>query len=155
LIFPSTVASYFQAADAGWIRSVASFIIRAFDPQAPLYWTLYFLLVVAFTFFYTAIIFQQQNIPEVLQKNGGFIPGIRPGRPTAQYLNSVIFRITLAGAFFLGLIAVSPFLIQGLTGVQALILSSTGMLIVVGVVQDTMKNLEAQLLMRQYEGFLR
>ena len=113
------------------------------------------MLVVAFTFFYPAIIFQQQNIPEVLQKNGGFIPGIRPGRPTATYLNSVIFRITLAGAFFLGLIAVSPFLIQGLTGVQALILSSTGMLIVVGVVQDTMKNLEAQLLMRQYEGFLR
>ena len=155
LIFPSTVASYFQAANAGWIRSVATFIIGAFDPQGPLYWSLYFLLVVAFTYFYTAIIFQQQNIPEVLQKNGGFIPGIRPGRPTAQYLNSVIFRITLAGALFLGLIAVSPFIIQGITGVQALMLSSTGMLIVVGVVQDTMKNLEAQLLMRQYEGFLR
>jgi preprotein translocase subunit SecY len=155
LIFPSTVASYFQYSDTAWVSAIANFIIRLFDSQAPLYWILYFLLVVGFTYFYTAIVFQQQNIPEILQKNGGFIPGIRPGRPTADFLNHVIVRVTLAGALFLGLIAVAPFIIQTVTGIRAFTLSSTGMLIVVGVVQDTMKNLEAQLLMRQYQGFLR
>ena len=155
MIFPGTVASYFAAPDGGAVSEVAKFIVRVFDTGAPVYWTLYGLLVVGFTFFYTMVIFQQQNLAENLQKNGGFVPGIRPGRPTAEYFNTVLVRITVAGAIFLGVIAVLPYLAQVITNVRALQLSSTGLLIVVGVVLDTMRQLEAQLLMRNYEGFIR
>jgi preprotein translocase subunit SecY len=110
---------------------------------------------VGFTFFYTLVIFQQQNIAENLQKNGAFIPGIRPGRPTSEYLYRVLIRLTWFGAVFLGVIAVLPFVLQQFTTVQALTLSSTGILIVVGVVLDTIKQLEAQLLMRNYRGFIK
>jgi preprotein translocase subunit SecY len=125
-----------------------------FQTSSPLYWVFYFMLVVGFTFFYTMVIFQQQNLAENLQRYGGFIPGIRPGRPTAEYLNRVLFRITWLGAIFLGLVAVLPFLGQYFLG-STLTLSATGLLIVVGVVLDTMKQLEAQLLMRNYEGFIK
>jgi preprotein translocase subunit SecY len=101
------------------------------------------------------VLFQQQNIHENLQRQGGFIPGIRPGPPTAQYLYVVLMRITLAGAVFLGLIAVFPWIAQHLTGTQALTLSATALLIVVGVGLDTMRQLEAQLIMRNYRGFIR
>jgi preprotein translocase subunit SecY len=99
--------------------------------------------------------FQQQNLPETLQRQGGFIPGIRPGPNTASYLNGVINRITWAGALFLAGVAIMPFLGREITNVQQLQLSSMGMLIVVGVVLDTMKQLEAQLVMRRYEGFIK
>ena len=155
MIFPGMMASFFLTSDVGWVASGAQFINRMFDTTGIFYWLFYFILVVAFTFFYTIVIFQQQNLAETLQKNGGFIPGIRPGRPTAEYLNSVLFRITWAGAIFLGLIAIMPFLAQILTGVRALQLSSTALLIVVGVALDTMRQLEAQLMMRNYEGFIR
>ena len=108
-----------------------------------------------FTFFYTLVVFQQQNLAENLQKNGGFIPATRPGQPTQEYLNRVILRITWGGALFLGVIAIIPFFVTELTGVRALTLSSTSLLIMVGVALDTMRQLEAQLLMRNYEGFIR
>jgi preprotein translocase subunit SecY len=114
-----------------------------------------FVLVVVFTFFYTLVIFQQQNLAENLQKSGGFIPGIRPGRPTAEYIMRVLVRITWAGALFLGIVAIIPSLVTRFTDVQSLTISSTGMIIVVGVVLDTMRQLEAQLMMRNYEGFIR
>ena len=155
MIFPGTVATYFTNSDTGLVRDVASVISRIFDTNSPVYWSLYGILVVGFTFFYTMVIFQQQNLAENLQKNGGFVPGIRPGRPTAEYFNTVLIRITVAGAVFLGLIAIAPYLGRLVTGVQALQLSSTGLLIIVGVVLDTMRQLEAQLLMRNYEGFIR
>ncbi|MSQ14743.1 MAG: preprotein translocase subunit SecY [Dehalococcoidia bacterium] len=155
MIFPGMVASFFLVSDISWVSSIAQAINRLFDTTFVFYWLFYFILVVGFTFFYTVVMFQQQNLPETLQKNGGFIPGIRPGRPTAEYLNTVLFRITWAGAVFLGLIAVTPFLAQILTGVRALQLSSTALLIVVGVALDTMRQLEAQLMMRNYEGFIR
>jgi preprotein translocase subunit SecY len=131
-----------------------------------MYWLLYFLFTVAFTYFYTDVMFRQQNLPETLQKQGGFIPGIRPGPRTESYLNGVLSRITLVGALFLGFVAIMPYLIglivSGFTGNAgsltdntSLIISSTGLLIVVGVVLDTMKQIEAQLLMRNYEGFIR
>ena len=127
-----------------------------FSPGRPLYWALVFVLVVAFTFFYTLITFQQQNLAENLQKQGGFIPGIRPGRPTQDYINRVLFRITWAGALFLGFVAIVPFLAtEFIPDSQALTISSVGLLIVVGVALDTMKQIEAQLLMRNYEGFIR
>ena len=156
MLIPGTVATYFTAAEPGAVRSVAEFVVGIFSSNGIVYWVLYFWLVVGFTYFYTAVVFQQQNLPETLQKQGGFIPGIRAGRPTADYLNRVLNRITLLGAVFLGVVAIAPYiagLIVGDSGVTTL--SSTGILIVVGVVLDTMKQLEAQLMMRQYEGFIR
>lgn len=155
LLIPGTAATYLQSSDVSWVRSTANFIAGVFSANGPFYWLLYFLMVVGFTYMYTAIVFQQQNLPETLQKQGGFIPGIRAGRPTADYLSRVLNRITLLGALFLGLIAVLPFIAGQLTGIQVLTLSSTGILIVVGVVLDTMKQLEAQLMMRRYEGFIK
>jgi preprotein translocase subunit SecY len=153
MLFPGTIASYFLSAE-GWVGDIAKTVYTVFQTTSPLYWLLYFMLVVGFTFFYTLVIFQQQNLAENLQRYGGFIPGIRPGRPTSEYLNKVLFRITWLGAIFLGVIAVLPFLGQVALG-ETLTLSSTGLLIVVGVVLDTMKQLEAQLLMRNYEGFIK
>jgi preprotein translocase subunit SecY len=156
LIFPGTVAGYFLAAENEWVRWVAEGVYSFFNLQTSWgYWILYFWMVVAFTFFYTLVIFQQQNIAENLQKQGGFIPGIRPGRPTAEYLYKVLMRITLVGALFLGAIAILPFLVRTVTGVQTLSLQATALLIVVGVGLDTMRQLEAQLLMRNYRGFVR
>ena len=127
------------------------------------YWVLYFILVVAFTFFYTDVMIRQQNLPETLQRQGGFIPGIRPGKRTENYIMSVVRRITLIGALFLGLIAVLPgimaviALVLQIPGLErsVLVISGSGLIIVVGVVIDTMRQLEAQLLMRHYEGFLK
>ena len=158
IIFPGIVASWFyRPGGDGLGNAVAGFFYNTFNPTGAgggwLYMTLLFLLTVGFTYFYTIVIFQQQDIPDNLQRNGGFIPGIRPGKATEQYLSRVLNRITLAGALFLGLIAVLPFLTQTITGVQ-LGLGSTALLIVVGVAVDTMRQLESQLIMRDYEGFL-
>ncbi|MBI4307744.1 MAG: preprotein translocase subunit SecY [Chloroflexi bacterium] len=155
MILPGTIASYFIGMQPAWVSNTADLVRRIFDFNSVFYQTLYFLLVVAFAFFYTIVIFQQQNLAENLQKNGGFIPGIRPGRPTQDYLIRVITRITWGGALFLGLVAIAPYIATLFTGVQGLQLSSTGLLIVVGVVLDTLRQLEAQLLMRHYEGFIR
>ncbi len=156
MIFPGTLASYFVGVENEYVAAVAKLIYDTFYVGTSwLYWGLFFVMVVAFTFFYTLVIFQQQNIAENLQKSGAFIPGIRPGRPTAEYLYRVLTRITWGGAVFLGIVAILPFISQHLTNAQQLTLSSTGLLIVVGVVLDTIKQLEAQLLMRNYRGFIR
>jgi len=155
MILPSTIANFLSASDRSWLRDASRAVAALFDPGNFPYQVGYFLLVVGFTYFYTLVVFNQQNLPESLQKNGGFIPGIRPGRPTSEYLTRVLNRITLAGALFLGLVAVLPFLTQKITGVTQLNLGSTALLIVVGVAIDTMRQLESQLLMRNYEGFIR
>jgi preprotein translocase subunit SecY len=155
LILPGVIASYFQYVDNEVVAGIAQGIVSIFNQEQVFYWILYFVMVVGFTFFYTETIFQQQNMPENLQRHGGFIPGIRPGARTAEYLNRVLRRITLVGALFLGVVAVLPFFASAFTPMQTMIITSTGLLIVVGVVIDTMKQLEAQLLMRHYEGFLR
>lgn len=160
LILPNTMASYFILRE-DWVGRVANFFYTALSPQAFLYWLAYFLLTVAFTYFYTDVMFRQQNLPETLQKQGGFIPGIRPGPRTEAFLNNILSKITLVGALFLGLVAVLPYLAGlvfgggGVDSFNTLIISSTGLLIVVGVVLDTMKQIEAQLMMRNYEGFIR
>ena len=157
VLFPGIVASYFaNPSDPNF----ANWVMRLFDPTAALpmglfYWGLYFAMAVAFAFFYTMVIYQQQDLPGVLQRQGGFIPGIRPGKNTQNYLNGVINRITWGGALFLACVAVMPFLAQQITNIQVIQLSSLGLLIMVGVVLDTMKQLEAQLVMRRYEGFIR
>ena len=111
MLIPGTVATYFQGSEIEWVRNVANAVVSLFGTTSPFYWVLYFVLVVGFTYMYTAIVFQQQNLPETLQKQGGFIPGIRAGRPTADYLSRVLNRITLLGALFLGVIAVLPFVV--------------------------------------------
>jgi len=164
VIFPAYVASIFETSNISWLANLSGEIKNIFSPSNWGYWAFVFVLVTIFTFFYTLVIFQQQNLAENLQRQGGFIPGIRPGRPTAEYITRVLIRITWAGALFLGVIAVVPFFAAGITGQQSLNLgskslglgiTSSGLIIVVGVVLDTMRQLEAQLLMRQYEGFIR
>jgi len=159
VMFPGMIASYF-ANPTGADPNLANYIVSLFDPRAALplglfYWGLYFLLVVGFAFFYTMVVFQQQDLPGTLQRQGGFVPGIRPGKHTADYLNQVIGRITWAGALFLALVAVMPFAAREITNVQVMQLSSMGLLIMVGVALDTMKQMEAQLAMRRYEGFIK
>ena len=165
MIFPSTIASYFyDPTGTGIFQTVVNGVYENLRPanDAWLYWIMYFLMVIGFTYFYTDVIFRQQNLAESLQRQGGFIPGLRPGKRTEEYLNRVLQRITLVGAVFLGTVAILPWLVQLLPGLQrtggqtqSLLITSTGLLIVVGVVLDTMKQLEAQLLMRHYEGFIK
>ena len=154
VLLPGTIATYFTTA-GGLVGNIATYFVDLFAPSAPLYWVLVFFLVMIFTFFYTLVVFNQQNLAENLQRNGGFVLGIRPGQPTQDYLNRVIVRITMGGALFLGFVAIVPYLAQLVTNVQAVTLSSTSLLIMVGVGLDTLRQLEAQLLMRNYEGFLR
>ncbi|MGQ9627960.1 MAG: preprotein translocase subunit SecY [Anaerolineae bacterium] len=154
MIFPGVVASYFAHRE-DFFGKIASAISTNFSPQSDFYWIMYFFMVIGFTYFYTDVIFRQQNLPENLQRQGGFIPGIRPGRRTAEYLNGVLQRITLVGAVFLGLVAILPWIVRDVTETQTMLITSTGLLIVVGVVLDTMRQLEAQLLMRHYEGFIK
>ncbi len=155
MLLPGVLASYLVSSNVSWVASAAQFVSRLFDSEGTIYWVLYFLLVVGFTYFYTEMIFEQQNLAEMLQRQGGFVPGIRPGRKTADYLSGVLRRITFAGALFLGIIAILPFVTRGVMGTGQMLVTSTGLLIVVGVVLDTMKQLEAQLLMRHYEGFIK
>jgi preprotein translocase subunit SecY len=158
IIFPATVAGFFIRPGAvnDPVSTVATWVVANFGTGSGLYQILYFLMVLGFTYFYTLVLFNQQNIPESLRDRGGFIPGFRPGRPTNEYLMKVLVRITLLGAIFLGVIAILPFLLGLIvqTQVQTFI-NSTSMLIVVGVAVDTMKQLEAQLVMRDYQGILR
>ena len=154
VILPGTIANYL-ATNSGIVGRIARIFADLFNPGAPLYWALVFILVVLFTFFYTMVVFQQQQLAENLQKNGGFVLGIRPGQPTQDYLNKVILRLTLGGALFLGFVAIVPYIASLITGVQALTLSSTSLLILVGVALDTLRQLESQLMMRDYDGFMR
>ena len=157
LTFPAVLAQFFVGSETVWLASAAASVTELFgQARGWVYWVADFMMVVGFTYFYTDVMMRQQNLPETLRKQGGFVPGIRPGRPTEDYLTGVTRRITLAGALFLGIVAVMPGMVQ-LVGVRAnvLVISSAGLLIVVGVVIDTMRQLEAQLLMRHYEGFIK
>jgi len=158
LVLPSTIATYFMNAE-GQPGNFANTIYDWFSPAGWIYWGLLFILVIGFTFFYTVVVFQQQNLSETLQRQGGFIPGIRPGKPTAEYLNNVMMRITWGGALFLATVAVCPIITRAFFDVQnqttLMLISSAGILITVGVVLDTLRQIEAQLMMRQYEGFIK
>ena len=152
LLFPGIVANFLVNARSEMIASAAAWITNLFQNQI-FYGVSYFLLVIAFTYFYTAIVFNPEEIADNLQKQGGFVPGLRPGRQTADFLYRVLNRITLAGAIFLGLIAVLPFLMQIITNTQALTIGGTSLLIVVAVVIETVKQIDSQLVMHDYEGF--
>jgi len=153
VLMPSLIANYLSASSNAMLRNVSSTIAIWFKPTGILYNGLYFLLVVGFTYFYTAVIFNPKKIADDIQKYGGFIPGIRPGSPTASYLNYILTRITLVGAIFLGVIAILPTVAQAFTNVPNLLLGGTGILIVVSVVLETIKAIEAQLVMRNYDAY--
>jgi len=157
LLFPVQMASYFSTS-GGIIEDIANVIIEWLSEGSPIYAIVYFLLVVGFTYFYTAFTFKPDETADQLRKNGGFIPGIRPGAPTRDYLAKVVFRISLAGAVFLGTVAVSPIILGWFfrdSVLGSFSLGGTALLIVVSVVVETMKQLEAQLMMRNYEGFIK
>ena len=154
LMLPGVIASFF-ANPAGQDPNFANTIQNLFAATSWVYWLIYFFMVIGFTFFYTMVIFQQQSLAENLQRQGAFVPGIRPGKQTAEYLNKVVTRITWGGALFLAIIAVSPFIVQSVTNITVLVLPAIGLLIMVGVALDTMRQLESQLLMRRYEGFIK
>jgi preprotein translocase subunit SecY len=155
LTFPAVIAQFFVANENQGVANLALGVMNFFSGQSPWYGLAYFLAVVGFTYFYTDMMVQQQDLPGALQRQGGFIPGIRPGRKTADYINSVYRRITLVGALFLGGVAVLPYIVDLFLETSVLLVTSSGLLIVVGVVLDTMRQLEAQLLMRHYEGFIK
>lgn len=153
VLLPSLIANYLSVSKIAVLHNIGSFITVWLNPNGFVYNALYFLLVVGFTYFYTAVVFNPKKIADEIQKYGGFIPGIRPGTPTANYLNYILTRITLAGALFLGMIAILPVIGKLITNVQNLVLGGTGILIVVSVVLETIKAIEAQLVMRNYEGY--
>jgi preprotein translocase subunit SecY len=155
VLIPSLVGGFFQQTGNAVLVGIGKGLSGIFNPNGISYNVIYFLLVIGFTYFYTAITFNPTKIAGEIQKYGGFIPGIRPGGPTSSYLNFILTRITVAGAIFLGLIAVLPSFAKGITGVTTLLIGGTGVLIVVSVVLETVKALEAQLVMRNYEGFLK
>jgi preprotein translocase subunit SecY len=156
LLFPVQLATYFTASEIPIVRDIANGIVTLLGGRSVLYVVLYFLLTIGFTYFYTAFTFKPDETAEQLRKNGGFIPGIRPGRPTQEYLARVVSRITFAGALFLGVVAVLPTFVGILfPDLGAIGLGGTSLLIVVSVVVETMKQIEAQLMMRNYEGFIR
>lgn len=150
VLFPPMIAEFFKQSDAVWLVQAAVFTQKLFQNQL-FYGILYFVLVFAFTYFYTAVIFHPTQIAENLQKQGGFIPGIRPGNQTAEYLGNTMNRIILAGALFLGLIAILPLAMQPITGSQTLVVGGTSLLIVVAVVIETVNQINAQLVMRDYD----
>jgi preprotein translocase subunit SecY len=152
MLFPGMISGFLAGAQNETIANVAKSVTSLFQNQV-FYSSMYFILVVAFTYFYTAVVFDPQKIAESLQKQGGYVPGIRPGKNTAEYLYRIMNRVTLSGAIFLGLIAVLPFVVQGLTSIKQVSIGGTGLLIVVSVVIETMKQIEGQLVMRDYEGF--
>jgi len=161
LTFPAIIAQFFANSENRQVASFAAGVMSFFGASSRewqttlLYALLYFLTVVGFTYFYTDMLVQQQDLPGTLQRQGGFISGIRPGKRTADYINGIYRRITLVGALFLGGVAVLPYIMQLAMETRVMLITSAGLLIVVGVVVDTMRQLEAQLLMRHYEGFIK
>ncbi len=152
VLFPPMIAQFFMHARTSWIASAAEWTIVFFNNQL-VYGILYFILVFGFTYFYTEVIFHPNQIAENLQKQGGFIPGIRPGKHTEEYLSNITYKIIFVGALFLGIIAILPLIMRYFTGIQALALGGTSLLIVVSVVIETVKQIESQLTMREYEGY--
>ncbi len=152
MLFPGMISSFLMHVSNQSVAKIATLVNQIFQNQI-FYGSLYFVLVVLFTYFYTAVVFDPNKISENLQKQGGYVPGIRPGRTTAEYLHRIMNRITLTGSLFLGAIAVLPIVIQGFTGIMALTIGGTSILIVVSVVIETIKQIESQLTMRDYEGF--
>lgn len=154
VLLPGVVGTFLSS--PAYSKQLQNFahILVSFSQNIPIYSTVYFVLVVLFTFFYTSVIFNPTKVADEIKKYGGFIPGIRPGKATADHLSFISNRITLVGAVFLGFIAVIPFILQDVTKISVIAFGGTGLLIVVSVILETSSQLESQLVMRSYEGFL-
>jgi preprotein translocase subunit SecY len=155
LLLPQQISSWAQQGGIAWMQPIVQWIALYFNYGSVLYNFAYFVLVVLFTFFYSSVVLQIQDIGESLKKQGGFIPGIRPGKPTTDYLQKILLRITSVAAVYLGLLAILPNVTQSLTHITTFYLGSTSLLIVVGVALDTMTQIEARLAMRDYRGFIK
>jgi preprotein translocase subunit SecY len=153
VLFPQMLGNFLKYSKNPFLLNTSHFLITTFDATGLVYNVMYFFLVVAFTFFYTMVVFNPQKIADEIQKHGGFIPGIRPGVATKQYLLSVLYKITTLGAIFLGLIAVLPSIVSKATGISGIIVGGTSILIVVSVVLETFKNVKAQVIMKSYDKF--
>ena len=153
VLLPSLLSNYFIASKNAMLSGVGQFLAVNFSSTAIWYNIVYFLLVFGFTYFYTAIVIDPKKVAEDIQEGGGFIPGIRPGKPTSSYLNFIITRITLVGGLFLGIVAIIPNILQAMTGIQALLVGGTSILIVVSVVIETVKIFQTQLVTKSYERF--
>ncbi len=152
MIFPGMVANFLTGAKAAWLASLAKSTASLFNDQL-FYAVLYFVLVFLFTYFYTAVVFDSRAIADNLQKQGGFVPGIRPGKHTIEYLQKTSNKVTLFGALFLGIVAVLPLAMRGAFNIPSLTIGGTGILIVVSVVIETVKQVQSQMVMRDYEKF--
>ncbi len=150
-MIPSTIAAFMKAPKEGtfWYS-----FLQAIDTKSVLYMIFYFLMIIGFSYFYSTIQFNPVEISNNLKKNGGFIPGFRPGKPTADFIKKVLNKVTLFGAIYLGIVAILPLLIGKIVGNPALSIGGTSVIIVVGVALETVQALESQMLMRQYKGFL-
>jgi len=153
VLIPSFAGSYLANLPQPQLAAIGKALAANFAPGGIVYNIVYFALVVGFTFFYTAVIFNPTKVADEIKKYGGFIPGIRPGAQTAAYLNYIMVRVTLAGALFLGVLAVLPSIASQITGIKTLVLGGTGLLIVVSVILDTAKQFESKLIERNYEVF--
>lgn len=152
MIFPGVIAKFFSQAKSEVIANIANWIGNLFQNQL-FYGIAYFILVIAFSYFYTSVVFKPKEISENLQKQGGFVPGLRPGEETADYLSSIVGKIVFIGAIFLAIIAILPFILQAVTGITTIVIGGTGILIVVSVIIETMKQIDAQLVMHSYENY--
>ncbi len=151
VLVPSILGNYLNQFNYGYYPKITSFLVENFASGSIYYNALYFVMVIVFTFFYTAVSFNPEKVAKDLKDRGGFIPGIRPGRATEDYLNRILTRITLIGAIFLGLVAIFPNIATSLTGMKSLTIGGTSVLIVVSVVLETLKKLESQVIMREYD----
>lgn len=152
MVVPGVISKYLEAARSPWLANSAKAIGNFFANQT-YYGIIYFFLVVIFTYFYTSVVFKPEQIAENLQKQSGFIPGIRPGNETKEYLKNVIVKITLFGAVFLGIIAILPFIVQSITHINTIVLGGTGILIIVSVVVETMRQINSQIVMHTYDRY--
>lgn len=155
VLFPQLIGNFLVTVKNTNLASIGKFLVSFFSPTGFFYNFFYFLLVIGFTYFYTVVVFNPQKISDEIQKHGGFIPGIRPGLATKQYLEKILYKITSVGAIFLGVIAVLPVLMSKVTGITSLVVGGTGILIVVSVILETFKMIEAQLVMRSYDKFIK
>jgi len=155
VLFPQLIGNFLRYVKNPALAGIGNFLSTFFSPTSFFYNFFYFFLVIGFTYFYTIIVFNPKKISEEIQKQGGFIPGIRPGIATKEYLEKILYRITTAGAVFLGIIAVMPVLVSKITGLTNLVIGGTGILIVVSVILETFKKVEAQLVMRNYDRFVK
>ena len=154
VLVPSLLGGPLQASSNNFLQQVGSFMLQNFHSNSLGYNVLYFILVVGFTYFYTSVQFNPEKIADDVKKRGGFIPGVRPGKNTSQYLKKIVDRITLAGALFLGLIAIMPYLVQSFVSISSLTIGGTGLLIVVSVVLETIRQVESMTVTHSYERFL-